>query len=387
MASFLGFLLATKQYDTNSIDICIEEIARFTDRKSFASPKAFTARANERNEMTTKTNRQITLKSRPAGMPVEENFELSEVAFPELSQGQVLVQTMFLSLDPYIRGRISDAKNYAAPVAIGEVVVGGTVGRVVESSVSSLKTGDIVEGAGGWQEFSAVAPATLRKIDPDLAPVSTALGVLGMPGLTAYFSLLEVAAPKPGDVVVISGAAGAVGQLAGQLAKLSGCQVVGIAGSDDKLAYCKGVLGFDHVVNYKKTPNLSTRLAELVPGGVNVYLDGVGGAISEAVFNNLAFKARVVVIGQISQSNLVEPDVGPRSMRYLLTSRARMEGFIVGDWQSRNGEALARLARWVKSGDIKYSEHQVSGLENAPSAFIGMLSGANLGKTLVRVAD
>lgn len=337
--------------------------------------------------MTTLLNRQIILKRRPAGMPVPADFELIEGAMPALASGHVLVKILFLSLDPYMRGRISDAKNYAAPVGLGEVVVGGTVSRVVESSVPSLKAGDVVEGPGGWQEYACVPASSLRKIDPSLAAPSTALGVLGMPGLTAYFSMFEVAKPVPGDVVVVSGAAGAVGQLAGQFAKLAGCTVIGIAGSDEKLKYCKDVLGFDHVLNYKTAGDMSSALAAVSPAGVNVYLDGVGGAISQAVFGNLAFKARVVVIGQISQSNLVEPDVGPRNMRYLLTSRARIEGFIVSDWQSRNSEALARMSGWLKAGRIQYKEHHIEGLENAPSAFIGMLNGFNLGKTLVRVAD
>ncbi|KPU95109.1 hypothetical protein APR50_06270 [Variovorax paradoxus] len=331
-------------------------------------------------------NRQITLKSRPTGMPAPENFELTSADMPIASAGQVLVQTLVLSLDPYMRGRISDAKNYAAPVAIGEVVVGGTVGRVVESHAPGFAPGDIVEGPGGWQEFAAIAASQLRKIDPELAPPSTALGVLGMPGLTAYFSLLHVAQPVPGDVVVISGAAGAVGQIAGQIAKLAGCTVVGIAGDDDKLAYCVNELGFDHAINYKTVGDIQAALTAVCPNGVNVYLDGVGGAISQAVFNHLSFKARVVVIGQISQSNLTEPDMGPRSMRYFLTSRARMEGFIVGDWAPRNAEALARLSAWLKEGKLRYAEHAVDGLENAPAAFIGMLKGANLGKTIVNVA-
>ncbi|VTU28124.1 Putative NADP-dependent oxidoreductase YfmJ [Variovorax sp. PBS-H4] len=337
--------------------------------------------------MKQQLNRKITLKSRPSGMPRVEDFELRQEPVPAPGPGQVLLQTLFLSLDPYMRGRISDAKNYAAPVGLGEVIVGGTVSRVLESAAPGFNKGDIVEGPGGWQELSVLAAGSLRKVDPDLAPPSTALGVLGMPGLTAYFSILHVARPISGDVVVISGAAGAVGQLAGQIAKLAGCIVIGIAGSDDKLEYCQKTLGFDHVINYKKTPELASVLTKLCPAGVNVYLDGVGGAISQAVFGNLAFKARVVIIGQISQSNLVEPDLGPRSMRYLLTSRARIEGFLVGDWQSRNSEALLRLSGWLKAGQIQYSEHQVDGLENAPSAFIGMLSGANLGKTIVRVAD
>lgn len=337
--------------------------------------------------MTNQTNRKIVLRSRPVGMPEPENFALVEGPIPALSSGCVVVQTLFLSLDPYMRGRISDAKNYAAPVALGDVIVGGTVSRVIESAVPAFVPGDIVEGPGGWQEFASIPAQFLRKIDPTLAPVSTALGVLGMPGVTAYFSMLEVAQSIPGDVVVISGAAGAVGQIAGQIAKLAGCTVIGIAGSDDKLAYCKNELGFDHVINYRTTRDLTASLQAVCPNGINVYLDGVGGYISQVVFGNLAYKARVVIIGQISQSNLVEPDVGPRSMRYLLTSRARIEGFLVGDWQSRNPEAIARLSGWLKAGAIRYTEHLVEGLHHAPEAFIGMLSGANLGKTVVKVAS
>ena len=330
-------------------------------------------------------NTQVRLSSRPVGMPSVENFVLADAPIPSLSAGAVLVETLYLSLDPYMRGRMSEAKNYAASIDIGDVVVGSAVGCVIDSEDPSFKPGEIVESPSGWQSYAVVQGASLRRIDPNLAPISTSLGVLGMPGLTAYFSTLSVGRPMPGDTVVVSGAGGAVGQLAGQFAKLAGCRVVGVAGSDRKAAYCRDQLGFDAVVNYKTASNLKEAIAQACPRGVDVYLDGVGGSISAAVNENLALHARVVIFGQISQSNLSSPEVGPVSMRYMLTRRARVEGFIVSDWQSRNHEALTRISSWLRAGSVRYSEHIVEGLENAPAAFIGMLSGDNLGKTLVKV--
>lgn len=330
-------------------------------------------------------NTQIVLASRPVGMPIAANFRVVTGERPKIAGGEVLVETLFLSLDPYMRGRMSDARNYAAPVEIGEVIVGGVVGRVIESNHPAVVAGDVVESPSGWQSFASVPGSSLRKIDPGLAPVSTALGALGMPGLTAYFATFHVGQPIAGDTVVVSGAGGAVGQLAGQFARITGCRVVGIAGDDRKLDYCKAELGFDATINYRTSENLKEAVARECPQGVNVYLDGVGGDVSAAVNENLALRARIVIFGQISQSNLVTPEQGPRSMRHMLTSRARAEGFLVGDWQPRAPEAQARIAVWLKSGKIKYSEHIVDGLERAPEAFIGMLRGENLGKTLVKV--
>ena len=337
--------------------------------------------------MTQSQNRRILLASRPVGWPEPAHFNLVTEAIPEPGPKEVLVRALWLSVDPYMRGRMSAAKSYAKPVEIGEVMTGGMVGQVAKSNHPGFRLGDIVEGSMGWQDYAAVDGAILRKIDPKLAPIQTGLGVLGMPGMTAYFALLEVCQPKAGDTVVVSGAAGAVGQIVGQIAKINGCRVVGIAGGDDKLAYIQRELGFDATINYKSSNDLSAAVRQACPNGVDVYFDNVGGPVTDAVFNNLAFKARIVICGQISQYNLDKPDLGPRNLRYMLVNRARMEGFLVFDWRDRYPEAIKRIAGWIKDGRIKYSEHVTEGLEKTPDAFITMLKGANLGKALVKVAD
>ncbi|MBI1776185.1 MAG: NADP-dependent oxidoreductase [Proteobacteria bacterium] len=337
--------------------------------------------------MSNQTNRRILLASRPAGAPEPGNFRMVEEKVPDPGPGAVLVKVLWLSVDPYMRGRMSAAKSYAKPVEIGEVMTGGVVGEVVLSNHRAFKPGDVVEGSLGWQDYALAEPQQLRKIDPKLAPISTALGVLGMPGMTAYFALLEVCKPVPGDTVVVSGAAGAVGQIVGQIARIGGCRVVGIAGSDAKLAFLKNGLGFDATLNYKTATELAADLGRACPNGVDVYFDNVGGTVTDAVFQNLAFKARIVICGQISQYNLAKPELGPRNLRFMLINRARMEGFLVWDWRDRYPEALRRLAAWIKDGKLKYTEHVTEGLENTPKAFIEMLGGANLGKAIVKVAE
>jgi NADPH-dependent curcumin reductase CurA len=332
-------------------------------------------------------NRRILLASRPTGWPDASNFNLVSEPVPEPGAKEVLVRALWLSVDPYMRGRMSAAKSYAKPVEVGEVMTGGVVGQVAKSNHPAFKPGDIVEGSLGWQDYALADAALLRKIDPRLAPIQTAVGILGMPGMTAYFALLEVCKPKAGDTVVVSGAAGAVGQIVGQLAKINGCRAVGIAGGDDKLDHIKRELGFDATINYKTSNDLNKAIAAACPGGVDVYFDNVGGPVTDAVFNNLAFKSRIVICGQISQYNLDKPDLGPRNLRYMLVNRARMEGFLVWDWRDRYPEALKRLAGWIKDGRIKYTEHVTEGLEKTPEAFIAMLKGANLGKALVKVAE
>jgi NADPH-dependent curcumin reductase CurA len=332
-------------------------------------------------------NRRFLLASRPTGWPEPSNFRLVSEAVPVPGPKEVLVRALWLSVDPYMRGRMSAARSYARPVEIGEVMTGGVVGQVVTSDHPAFKPGDIVEGSLGWQDYAVADASLLRKIDPKLAPIQTALGVLGMPGMTAYFALLEVCRPKAGDTVVVSGAAGAVGQIVGQIAKINGCRAVGIAGGDDKLDYIERELGFGATINYKTSNDLTKAVAAACPTGVDVYFDNVGGAVSEAVFNNLAFKSRIVICGQISQYNLDKPDLGPRNLRYMLTNRARMEGFLVWDWRDCYPEALRRIAQWIKEGRLKYSEHVTEGFEKTPEAFIAMLKGANLGKALVKVAD
>ena len=332
------------------------------------------------------TNRKITLKSRPSGYPQESDFELVEERIPQPGEGEVLIKSIWLSLDPYMRGRMRDAASYAPPVELGSVIVGGAVGRVMESRTPAFRVGDIVEGPLGWQEYAVSDGRNLRSVDPALGPLSTAVGVLGMPGMTAYFGLLDVGRPQPGDTVVVSAASGAVGQLVGQIAKIVGCRVIGFAGSDEKTGYIVDELGFDVGVNYK-TQNVAAELAKACPLGVNVYFDNVGGDVTDAVMEHLADFARIVVCGQISQYNLEQPAMGPRNMRMLTVHQARMEGFLVFQFAARHEEGRLRMAQWIREGKVKYREDVVEGLENAPSAFIGMMRGANFGKLLVRVSE
>lgn len=331
-------------------------------------------------------NRQFTLASRPVGFPAETDFRLVESEAPVPAEGQALVRTRWLSLDPYMRGRMADVKSYAPSVKIGEVMVGGTVAVVVESRDPALGAGDIVTGMTGWQDYALVKPGEVRKLDPSLAPVTAALGILGPVGMTAYFGLIDICHPRPGETVVVSGAAGAVGSLAGQIAKILGCRVVGIAGTDDKIAWITGDLGFDEAFNYKTTVDYHRKIRELCPDGVDVYFDNVGGAITDAVISNLALHARVSICGQISQYNLEKPEMGPRLLTLLIVKRAKIEGFLVLDYLPRFDEGIRRMAAWLAEGKLKYREEITEGLENAPRAFIAMLRGANTGKQLVKVS-
>ena len=332
-------------------------------------------------------NRQITLAARPVGLPKESDFRLIESPVATPGPGEVLLRTLYLSLDPYMRGRMNDAKSYAPPVQIGEVMVGGTICQVEQSNHPGLKPGDIVVANTGWQDYAIAKGAALRKIDPAAAPITTALSVLGHVGLTAYFGLIDICHPQPGETVVVSGAAGAVGSIVGQIAKILGCRVIGIAGTDAKIRYLLDDLGFDGAFNYKTTPDYGAKLKELCPDGVNVYFDNVGGAISDAVLFRLALHARVSVCGQISLYNLEKPEMGPRFLPLLIVYRAKVEGFLVSDYAPRFAEGLAQLTAWFKEGKLKYEETIEEGLENAPRAFIGMLQGSNTGKQLVKVGQ
>ncbi|HXF41248.1 MAG TPA: NADP-dependent oxidoreductase [Blastocatellia bacterium] len=334
------------------------------------------------------TNKQIVLAARPVGFPKDSDFKLVESPIPNAGGGQILVQAIFVSVDPYMRGRMNDVKSYAPPVAIGGVMGGGAVGRVIQSNNHAFNEGDIVEGMFAWQEYAVSNGQGVRKIDPSLAPISTALGILGMPGLTAYFGLLEIGKPRPGETVVVSGAAGAVGSIVGQIAKIKGCRAVGIAGADDKVAYLTGELGFDAAFNYKTVDDYYAKLKELCPNGIDVYFDNVGGAITDAVFGLINTKARISICGQISQYNLEKPEIGPRLIvTSLLVKQARAEGFLVFQFADRYPEALPQMAQWLNEGKLKYAEDIEEGIENTPRAFMAMLRGGNTGKQLVKVAD
>ncbi len=331
--------------------------------------------------------RQILLRQRPKGAPEEGDFEMVESPVPEPKPGELLVRALYLSLDPYMRGRMSDRASYAQPVQIGEVMTGGVVGRVAASRRDRFREGDIVEGLLGWQDYALSNGKGLHRVDPGLAPISTALGILGMPGLTAYFGLLELGKPKPGETVVVSAASGAVGGIVGQIAKIKGSRAVGIVGSEAKLRYIREELGYDAGINYRAAKDLAAELRASCPGGVDIYFDNVGGAITDAVIPQINLRARVIICGQISQYNLDKPEMGPRLLWHLVRARARMEGFLWFDYAERYSEGIAQLAQWLKEGRLKYKEDVTTGLENAPRQLIGLLQGENFGKALIKIAD
>ncbi len=329
-------------------------------------------------------NKQILLNSRPAGMPTTDNFRIENTVTPEPKDGEVLVRTLYLSVDPYMRSRMNDRKSYVPPFALNEVISGGVVAEVVDSRTANFQAGDIVTGMLGWRLLSVAKAEELRKVDPRLAPITTALGVLGMPGLTAYFGLLDICNPQAGETVVVSGAAGAVGTTVCQIAKIKGCRVVGIAGSDEKNAYLLNELHVDATINYK-TANVKEALAAACPNGVDVYFDNVGGEISDAVLLLINKGARISICGQISMYNLERMDVGLRPQPLLLVKSAMMRGFIVIDYAPRFAEGVTQLGKWLAEGKLKYAENIIEGFENTPRAFLGLFAGENLGKQLVKV--
>ncbi len=333
------------------------------------------------------TNTQVLLAARPVGFPKLSDFRVVRTELPELKDGEALIEVVYLSVDPYMRGRMSDAKSYAAPMQIGDVMVGGVVGRVLRSNDPSLSYGDYVEGFLGWQQYAIAQAKQLRKLDPAAGPVSAALSVMGMPGLTAYFGLLDICKPKRGETVVVSGAAGAVGSIVGQIARLKGCQVVGIAGSDAKVKWLTEELGFDSAFNYKSSPDTYGQLKALCSKGIDCYFDNVGGTITDAVFGLLNPNARIAICGQISQYNNTGVELGPRNLSQILVKTATVRGFLLMQYLDQAREALLEIGGWLREGKLKYRETFVDGLENAPAAFLGVLRGDNTGKMLVRVAQ
>ena len=331
-------------------------------------------------------NRRIVLAERPVGMPKPSDFRLEEAPAAEPGLGECLVRASYMSVDPYMRGRISGRKSYAASVQIGQTIVGGAVGKVIASNAPSVAVGDHVTGNLGWQEYAIASGAELRRVDPAVAPLSAYLGVLGMPGLTAYHGLLKVAGVSPGETVCVSGAAGAVGSAVGQIARLNGCRAVGIAGGPEKCAWISGELEFDAAIDYK-AQDVSNALRVAAPDGVDAYFDNVGGPVTDAVFPHLNVNSRVAICGQISQYNAVDAPVGPRLLWHFIVKRIRAQGFLVFDFTDHHDEALAEMAGWVTQGKLKYRETIAEGIENAPAAFIGMLGGANIGKQVVKLSD
>ena len=336
--------------------------------------------------MEQQINRQFLLVKRPIGIPDESCFKLVTTGIPQLMNGNILIHTRFLSVDPYMRSRMNDRKSYIPPFRLNEVLSGGIVGEVIESKSNNYVKGDFIVGNLGWQDYSIAEEKEVRKINPEIAPVSTALGVLGMPGLTAYFGLMDIGQPKLNETVVVSGAAGAVGTNVGQIAKIHGCHVVGIAGSDKKIKYLIDELGFDSAINYRTTVNLRKALNEACPDGVDIYFDNVGGDISDAVISLINNNARIPLCGQISMYNETKISIGPRIQPQLLTHSALLKGFIVRNYADRFDEGIRLLAHWLKENKLKYVENVILGLGNAPKAFIGLFEGENLGKQIVKVS-
>ena len=330
-------------------------------------------------------NRQIILKSRPTGIPVKSNFEITEISTPVIQEGELLVKALYISVDPYMRGRMSEAKSYIPPFEVGKPMDGGVVAEVIESRHPDFGAGDAVLGHVQWKEMQTVNAQQVNKLDKAAAPLSYYLGMLGMPGLTAYFGLLEIGKPVPGETVVVSGAAGAVGMVVCQIARIKGCRVVGIAGSDDKIAYLKDVLKVDQVINYNTEKSMEAAVARACPDGVDIYFDNVGGGISDAVIANLNKGARIPLCGQISLYNSVEKPIGPRIQQTLLRKSALMQGFIVTNYTIRFGEGVQQLAQWMAEGKLTSQETIVKGFELLPETFIGLFHGTNTGKLLVEM--
>ncbi len=331
--------------------------------------------------------KRIVLASRPVGEPRTSDFRLEETAIPTPGPGEVLLRVIWLSLDPYMRGRMNDTASYAAPVPIGGVMEAGTVCEVIASNNPAFAKGDIVLGRAGWQTHALSDGKGLSKIDPKIAPISTAIGVLGMPGMTAYTGLLDIGKPQAGETVVVAAAAGPVGSAVGQIAKIKGARAVGIAGGKDKCDYVKKEFGFDDCLDHRD-PDLAAKLKAACPKGIDVYFENVGGAVFEAVFPLLTNFARIPVCGLIAHYNDTEarpPKWAASLMRAILTKRLTFRGFIVSDFAARHDDFLRDMSQWVREGKVKYKEHVTEGLDSAPAAFMGLLKGKNFGKQLVRV--
>jgi NADPH-dependent curcumin reductase CurA len=331
-------------------------------------------------------NRQVRLKSRPAGIPQAEHFEIVNMPVPDLGDNEVLVRNIYLSVEPAMRGWVSDVANYSEPVPIGAVMRAPAVGRVEASRHSDFSAGEFVTGMFGWQDYAAVeAKVIQRKITETDLPISTSLGVLGLNGLTAYFALQEIGQPKTGETVVVSTAAGAVGSCVGQIAKIKGCRTVGITGGPEKARICRDEFRYDTAIDYK-ADNLDSALAAACPNGVDVYYDNTAGTISDKVLKHLSVGARVVICGTASIANWEPIPEGPRVERHLLVKRARMQGFLIFDYAEHFTEALQELTQWVRQGLIRYREDILEGIEQAPGSVAGLYRGENFGKRLIRIA-
>ncbi|KYC40771.1 NADP-dependent oxidoreductase [Scytonema hofmannii PCC 7110] len=337
--------------------------------------------------MTTKVNRQWCLATRPVGAIAESNFEWKQELVPSLEEGQILVRNIYLSLDPTNRGWLNEGENYLPPVAIGEVMRGFGIGIVEQSRNTNFPEGTLVQGFLGWQDYAIADGTDLNQFQKDpFVPLTAYLGLFGFIGMTAYFGLLDIGKPKAGEMLVVSGAAGAVGSLVGQIGKIKGCRVIGIAGSEEKCHWLKDELGFDAAINYK-TESVLESLQQHCPNGIDIYFENVGGEILDAVLSLINLRARIVLCGLISQYNATEPVPGPYNFINIVTQRAKLEGFIVLDYFDRAQEALADLGEWYAQGKIQYRVDVIDGLENAPSAINKLFDGTNQGKLIIKVSE
>lgn len=335
-----------------------------------------------------KTAREVRLKSRPQGMPESGNFEIAETPMPEAGDGQMLIRTVYMSVDPYMRGRMSDRKSYAPPFEVGKAMDGRFVGEVMESRNGRFPQGAYVAGfGGGWKEYHVANGSGLQQIDPDLAPLPAWIGVLGMPGMTAYVGLLDIGQPKSGETVFVSAASGAVGALVCQIAKIKGCRVIGSAGSDEKCQWLLDEAGVDAAVNYKTCGDLEAAVAQHAPDGIDVYFENVGGEHLVAALNLMNMKGRIAACGMISRYNDKDgsPQPGPHNLFLVVGKRIRMQGFIISDHSDRISDFNRDMAQWIREGKVKWRETVFEGLERAPEAFMGLFKGENFGKMLVRV--
>jgi NADPH-dependent curcumin reductase CurA len=330
-------------------------------------------------------NKVILLNKRPVGKPALTDFRFSSDAIPVPTSGDVLLKTLYVSVDPYLRGRMSDSKSYVPSFEIGKPIQSGIIAEVIDSTHSEFTKGDFVSGMLEWKEYQISDGKGLKKVDQNISALSSYLGIMGMTGITAYLGLIEIGAPKAGETIVVSGAAGAVGSVVGQIGKILGCSVVGITGSDEKAELLKSKFKFDNAINYKTSPDLSKAIKNACPNGVDIYFDNVGGDISDAVLANINKHARLPVCGAISLYNETKAPVGPRIQTILLTKSAMMRGFIVGDFASKFPEAVRQLAVWLKEAKLTYSETIVYGFENIPQAFLDLFEGKNEGKMIVKI--
>lgn len=330
-------------------------------------------------------NKVILFENMPDGKPKLTDFRFGEEKVPKVLDGKVLLKTLYVSVDPYLRGRMTNAKSYIPPFEIGKPLSSTVVAEVLESRHQEYSSGDCVVGSLEWKQYQLSDGKGLRKVDADKEQLSSHLGVLGMTGLTAYFGLLEIGKPKAGETIVVSGAAGAVGSIVGQIGKILGCYVIGIAGSDEKVAQLKQDFGFDEAINYNQTQDMAAAIAELAPKGVDVYFDNVGGVISDGVLQNVNRFARIPVCGAIATYNDTKPDLGPRVQTILIKNSVLMQGFIVGHYQHMFPEGINQLSEWLRTGKIKDSETIVEGFDQIPQAFIDLFDGKNSGKMIVKV--